>query len=222
MAPIISSLPHVLHSRKRKSLSCGCLKGCTSDWEAQPPGLMAGVNSDFALAHAQPRAKVQPDLVSPAATPEFWHAAPGQARLSRPPGRAQYPQGRFDESRLAIPRLGVSGRCDPARKIWARWKAKQKSWRSTSDGFLFQFHEEQHENRPHTHSGWKLRQYCLSHRTSSWKRKSAHQHGQGREYAEGQSGFRVHGWFTPPFSFAPSLFTDHKWVLVAKFHLQLK
>ncbi len=38
----------------------------------------------------------------------------------------------------------------------------------------------------------ELNQHCVSHRTSSWKRKRKPQHSQSREYPEGQSGFGVH------------------------------
>jgi hypothetical protein len=37
--------------------------------------------------------------------------------------------------------------------------------------FLFQFHEEQNEDRPHPNSNRKLNQLRVSQRTSSWNRK---------------------------------------------------
>jgi hypothetical protein len=61
------------------------------------------------------------------------------------------------------------------------------------DTFLFQFHEEQDENRPHPDGYWKLNQLCIAQRASSWNRKRKRQDGQGREYPEGQLGFEVHG-----------------------------
>ena len=37
-----------------------------------------------------------------------------------------------------------------------------------ADG-LFQFHEQQHEYRPHPNRHWKLRQRCVSQGASSWQ-----------------------------------------------------
>jgi hypothetical protein len=61
--------------------------------------------------------------------------------------------------------------------------------------FLFQFHEEQNEDRPYPNGYRKLNQLCVSQCTSSWNRKRKPQHSQSREYPEGQFGFGVHRGF---------------------------
>ena len=57
---------------------------------------------------------------------------------------------------------------------------------------LFQFHEEQDEDRPHPHGYRELNQLCVSQGISSWNQKRKPQHSQSREYPEDQFGFGVH------------------------------
>lgn len=61
------------------------------------------------------------------------------------------------------------------------------------DSSLFQFHEEQDEDRPHPNRCRKLGRLCISQkRTSSWKRKTKQEHGYSREYPENQFAFPGH------------------------------
>ncbi len=57
---------------------------------------------------------------------------------------------------------------------------------------LFQFHEEQDEDRPHPHGYRELNQLCVAQGISSWNQKRKPQHSQSREYPEDQFGFGVH------------------------------
>ncbi len=105
------------------------------------------------------------------------------------------PCGRFHagESRRVLSALDSFSRADRERQNSAD-HAREKTWATEylDDGSLFQFHEEQNEDRPHPNRYGKLNQLSVAQSTSSWNRKRKQQHSQASEYPEDHFGFRVH------------------------------
>ena len=57
---------------------------------------------------------------------------------------------------------------------------------------LFQFHEEQHEDRPHSDGHWKLHQRGVPHRASARQEERRHHHGKSSEHSKNKPAFPVH------------------------------
>jgi hypothetical protein len=58
--------------------------------------------------------------------------------------------------------------------------------------FLFQFHEEQHKDRPDADGQRELNQLGIADRTSPWNGERKREHGGSREYSEDNFCLEVH------------------------------
>jgi hypothetical protein len=99
----------------------------------------------------------------------------------------------------------ATGNCDPTAWIGSGFSNLETE---ESLHLLFQFHEEQNEDRPYSNGHWKLRQLCVSHGIPSWKHKAKPKHRQSCEYSEGQFGFGVHCVVLPRFQARPGCKLD--------------
>src|SRR5208282_1255377 len=143
-------------------------------------------------------------------------SALSDGRETRPPmkldARGEFPaasllstmvQGSFDSAGTSLREVSAPLRMTNCLRgqfvgddnLLAGWpRGGPSSW-----GFLFQSHEQQDENRPYPNGHRKLHQLSVAQRISSGNQVRKPQHRQSREYPEGQSAPRVHGWISPRF-----------------------